>query len=57
MGLLDFFKKSGMLKSGSTSYKGDAKDRPASMNDDPTPISGNDDMGDSGSNDTGSMDE
>lgn len=57
MGLMDFFKKTGMLKSGSSSYKGNAQDRPTEMNDDPTPISGSDNSSDSAGTDSGNMDE
>jgi hypothetical protein len=51
MKLLDLFKKLGILKSGSTSWKGDAKNRPVEMMTDDTISSG--DNSSSKSNRTG----
>jgi len=35
MGFFDFLKKTGVVQSGKTTWKGDAKDRPVEMNDNP----------------------
>ena len=35
MGFFDFLKKTGAVQSGKTTWKGDMKDRPVEMNDNP----------------------
>jgi hypothetical protein len=35
MGFFDFLKKTGTVQAGKTTWKGDAKDRPVEMNDNP----------------------